>query len=243
MSDEINEAHDGRDISIVIDAEEQRIKMIKEARTWLTLLATVAASVTYQAGLNPPSGFWQADDSQGHHAGNPVLRDEHWLRYQTFYYFNTTAFVTSLAMIVVLVSDRFFNRKIKVYTLGITGCIDVASLIGAYAAGSTLSNTSTIFIIIITCVAFVPIIYIGEALPNLCYVVMFMAPPLFWLAKKGWLPVTDHMKRRVEMAKKRERDEEDKQAEAKARRRRCYCCAWGRAYKYDIEEGTGQEAA
>ncbi|TVT98979.1 hypothetical protein EJB05_55680, partial [Eragrostis curvula] len=136
-------------------------KKVNEARTWLTLLATVAASVTYQAGLNPPGGFWQADDSQGHHAGNPVLRDEYWLRYQTFYYFNATAFVTSLAMIVVLVSDRFFRGESKVCTLGVTACINVASLIGAYAAGSTLSNSSTMFVVILACVALVGIIYLG----------------------------------------------------------------------------------
>lgn len=35
-----------------------------------------------------------------------------------------------------------------------------------------------------------------------------MAPSLYWLAKKGWLPVTEHMKKRVEAAKERELKEE-----------------------------------
>ena len=40
------------------------------------LLAVLAASVTYQAGLNPPGGFWQQDDAQGNVAGTPVLQSK-----------------------------------------------------------------------------------------------------------------------------------------------------------------------
>ncbi|KAG8076037.1 hypothetical protein GUJ93_ZPchr0006g43546 [Zizania palustris] len=50
-------------------------KWLKEMRGWLMVLTTVAASVTYQAGINPPGGFWQ-DDKDGHTAGNPVMHDK-----------------------------------------------------------------------------------------------------------------------------------------------------------------------
>lgn len=146
----------------IVHEEDDRSEKIKGRRAWMTLVATIAASITYQAGLNPPGGFWQADDSQGHRAGSSVLHDEHLLGYQIFYYCNATAFVTSLAMIMVLVSDRLFTSESKVLALGFTICINVASLFGAYAAGSTLSSTSTIIFVVITCVFFVIVVYITE---------------------------------------------------------------------------------
>ena len=77
--------------SVATAAEHK--EWLKEMRGWLIVLATLAASVTYQAGLNPPGGFWQ--DSNGHLAGNPVLHDGPFVkRYLTFYYFNATAFAS-----------------------------------------------------------------------------------------------------------------------------------------------------
>jgi hypothetical protein len=143
------------------DPVAQRKKWFREMRGWLMVLATVAASVTYQAGLNPPGGFWQ-DDNEHHHAGNPVLRDKHWSRYMIFYYLNATAFVTSLVIMVLLMSERFYHTEAKVVALMLTTCIDLISLIGAYIAGTTRFFSSCIYIIVIACVAFAGVIYIGE---------------------------------------------------------------------------------
>jgi hypothetical protein len=58
------------------DDDDPRKKWFKKMSGWLMVLANLVVSVTYQAGLNPPGGFWQ-DNSDGHHAGEPVLRDVH----------------------------------------------------------------------------------------------------------------------------------------------------------------------
>jgi hypothetical protein len=64
-----------------------------------------------------------------------------------------------------------------------------------------------------------------------------MVPGLFRVAKKGWLPVTDNLKNRVESAKKREEDEEE--AEKKGRKKNgCSYCPCGRAFKYDEENAA-----
>jgi hypothetical protein len=140
------------------DPVAQRKKWFKEMRGWLMVLATVAASVTYQAGLNPPGGFWQ----DGDRAGNPVLRDRHWSRYMIFYYLNATAFVTSLVIMVLLMNERFYHTETKVVALMLTTFIDLISLIGAYIAGTTRFFSSCIYIIVIVCVAFAGVIYFGE---------------------------------------------------------------------------------
>ncbi|XP_025812532.1 uncharacterized protein LOC112889942 isoform X3 [Panicum hallii] len=61
---------------VVDDPGKKREKWLKEMRGWLMVLAVLAASVTYQAGLNPPGGFWQQDDAQGNVAGTPVLQSK-----------------------------------------------------------------------------------------------------------------------------------------------------------------------
>ena len=61
---------------VVDDLGKKREKWLKEMRGWLMVLAVLAASVTYQAGLNPPGGFWQQDDPQGNVAGTPVLQSK-----------------------------------------------------------------------------------------------------------------------------------------------------------------------
>nr|BAD69210.1 embryogenesis transmembrane protein-like [Oryza sativa Japonica Group] len=145
------------------DERSERNAWLKEMRGWLMVLATVAASVTYQAGLNPPGGFWQEDDRvAGHRAGDPVLRDSVAARYKTFYYFNSTAFVTSLVIMVLLMSERFYRTETKVAALVVTTFIDLASLVGAYIAGSTRFMSSCAYVIAITGVAFVSVIAMGE---------------------------------------------------------------------------------
>jgi hypothetical protein len=50
---------------------------LDELRGWMMVLATLTASVTWSAGLNPPGGFWQADDAaNGYVAGGSVFRDK-----------------------------------------------------------------------------------------------------------------------------------------------------------------------
>uniref|UniRef100_A0A0E0LAI2 PGG domain-containing protein n=1 Tax=Oryza punctata TaxID=4537 RepID=A0A0E0LAI2_ORYPU len=149
----------------------------KEMRGWLMVLATVAASVTYQAGLNPPGGFWQEDDRvAGHRAGYPVLRDSVAARYQTFFYFNSTAFVTSLVIMVLLMSERFYRTETKVAALMVTTFIDLASLVGAYIAGSTRFMSSCAYVIAITGVAFLSVIAMGEVMGKVCDFFMGRSP-------------------------------------------------------------------
>uniref|UniRef100_A0A0A9D619 PGG domain-containing protein n=1 Tax=Arundo donax TaxID=35708 RepID=A0A0A9D619_ARUDO len=168
----------------------QRKKWFKEMRGWLMVLATVAASVTYQAGLNPPGGFWQDDPKDhSHHAGDPALHEEHRSRYLAFFYFNATAFVTSLVIMVLLMSERFYHTEAKVLALMLTTFVDLASLVGAYIAGTTRYFSSCIYVIVIVCVAFVGVIYIGEVMADMCTFFLRKMPCMLKLAKRKWFPV------------------------------------------------------
>jgi hypothetical protein len=50
--------------------------------------------------------------------------------YTLFQYFNATAFVTSLVIMVLLMSERFYHTEAKVAALLFTTSIDILSLVG-----------------------------------------------------------------------------------------------------------------
>ncbi|KAF7094888.1 hypothetical protein CFC21_097164 [Triticum aestivum] len=204
--------------------EDERKKWFREMRGWLMVLATVAASVTYQAGLNPPGGFWQdtKEGPGGHRPGNPVLRDEHWVRYVIFYYFNATAFVTSLVIMVLLMSERFYHGEAKVVALMLTTFVDLASLVGAYIAGTTRYATSCVYIVVITCVSFICVVYIGEAMGEICAFVLKKIKCMRNLAKRKWFPVPAGVVTRS--LPDEEAEERRKRAARSNRPTCCLCC-------------------
>ncbi|CAD6335054.1 unnamed protein product [Miscanthus lutarioriparius] len=133
------------------DREDWEVKKdaLDKMREWLMLLATLAVSIAYSAGLNPPGGLWQ-DDGGGRAAGTPVLQSTNRSRYLTFYYSNAMSFVTSLVIIALL-----FNRKASVQALVFTTMFDLMSLVVAYIAGTTSDLLSSIGLITIASAGFI----------------------------------------------------------------------------------------
>jgi hypothetical protein len=200
------------------DPGKKREKWLKEMRGWLMVLAVLAASVTYQAGLNPPGGFWQQDDAQGNVAGTPVLQSKfpkrsseirslqtlsnhcraqltkrtNGCRYTVFFYFNSTAFVTSVVIIVLLMNESFYHSEAKVEALEIIVVLDMAGLMGAYIAGCTREVSSSIYIIVLTLVVFLYVLYTAQFLPKLWGLVVDV-PFLHRAAQGGALPVPQNI--------------------------------------------------
>ena len=133
--------------------DNPELKDLEKRRKFLVLLAVLAASCTYQAGINPPGGFW-TDNNDGHRAGYPMFHDEFPHRYLVFFYFNSTAFMSSLAVIMLLVSKRLCQRGISGYLL--RGCmlLDLASLMGAFAAGSCRKVSTSVYAILVVSIVF-----------------------------------------------------------------------------------------
>ena len=107
------------------------------------LVSILVASVTYQAGLNPPGGVWP-ESIDGHAAGGPVLQDSNKRRYNFFFYSNSVSFQAAILVIFLLQLDGKLSARPE--GEGSEGLLRVAQssillallgLLFAYASGSS----------------------------------------------------------------------------------------------------------
>ncbi|KAF7093919.1 hypothetical protein CFC21_096294 [Triticum aestivum] len=154
----------------VHDGQEEKLE---QSRSLVLLMATLAATVTYQAGLSPPGGVWP-EGHPDHTAGNPVLQDMHPTRYKVFYHCNTAAFVASVVVIIIVQSKEL--SAAGRFALNTVMILDLFGLMGAYVAGSCRDNTTTIYVSALAVTIFVYII---------AKVVAFASEPTLW-AQRMW---------------------------------------------------------
>ncbi|CAO2142947.1 unnamed protein product [Urochloa humidicola] len=135
---------------------------VKRRREQQLLFAIVAATVTYQAGLTPPAGFWAGDDEPGHGAGDPVLFSNYPRRYDAFFYSNSLSFMSAIVHIVLLVNPKkLYRPAIRSYALSVCTAVGLLGLIGAYAAGCTQHLRMSIYVFVL---AFLVILFIAVLL-------------------------------------------------------------------------------
>jgi hypothetical protein len=116
-----------------------------ELREVLMLLATFAVTITYGAGLNPPGGFWGEGKPK---MSDPILQEHYPSRYQAFFVCNTTAFIASLLIIILLVDKKLsINKSVRFVALHGVIITVLFGLMGAYAAGSCREVDDTTYVV------------------------------------------------------------------------------------------------
>ncbi|KAK3139681.1 hypothetical protein QOZ80_5AG0387780 [Eleusine coracana subsp. coracana] len=120
--------------------------LLEKRRKRLLLFAILAATITYQAGLTPPSGFLLNADTSGNHAGDPVLLSNFPRRYKAFFYCNSVSFMLSIALIILLVNKNLYRPAIRSNALSVCTAAGMFGLVGAYAAGSTQHIKTSFYI-------------------------------------------------------------------------------------------------
>jgi hypothetical protein len=131
---------------------------LDQYREVLLLLATLAAALTYQAGLTPPGGFWEEDDKFGHRAGFSVLQDKYPRRYKAFFYCNAASFMASVALILLLLNANLYRPGIRCYALYVCMVAGMFGLMAAYAAGSSLHLRTSIIALALVIAVFVALV-------------------------------------------------------------------------------------
>lgn len=103
-----------------IAVEKKSADWLGRKRSSLMVVASLIATVAFQAGLTPPGGVWQDDyiiDEDGkpvadpHSVGHAVMAYKEPKEYGIFMICNTVAFLSSLSIILILVSGLPLTRR------------------------------------------------------------------------------------------------------------------------------------
>ncbi|XP_048567210.1 uncharacterized protein LOC125547344 [Triticum urartu] len=121
----------------VHDKKREQRQRQRRLASLVQLLAGLAVSITYQAGLYPPGGVWQ----DGHMAGDPILLTTNAGRYKAFFYCNTVAFAASL-LAIFLAQKSYLNEH---HALQAAMILHLLGLIVAYAIGSCRDQISSMY--------------------------------------------------------------------------------------------------
>ncbi|KAM0039174.1 putative ankyrin repeat-containing domain, PGG domain, ankyrin repeat-containing domain superfamily [Helianthus debilis subsp. tardiflorus] len=101
---------------------------LNRKRSSLMVVASLIATMAFQAGTNPPSGVWQDDDSS-HQAGFAIMAYKHVTLYHIFLVCNTVGFVSTFSIILLLISGLpFLKHKVFLWVLMVIMWIATTSM-------------------------------------------------------------------------------------------------------------------
>ncbi|XP_021912422.1 ankyrin repeat-containing protein ITN1-like [Carica papaya] len=117
---------------------------LERKRSALMVVASLIATMAFQAGVNPPGGVWQ-DTSDGdsktkpHTAGFSIMAEYHYVVYGWFLALNTISFVASLSIILLLVSGLpAVKRRFFMWVLMVIMWVAITSIAITYAISITV---------------------------------------------------------------------------------------------------------
>ncbi|PSS11754.1 Ankyrin repeat-containing protein [Actinidia chinensis var. chinensis] len=129
---------------------------LMKKRDALMVVASLIATMAFQAGVSPAGGVWQ-DDSNGHRAGETVMAYNYPDSFPYFLRANTIGFVASLSTILLLISGLPFRKRAFMWMLVVIMWLTITSMAFTYAFSITVvtpkkdreSLSSTIFVAVI----------------------------------------------------------------------------------------------
>ncbi|KAK6941328.1 Ankyrin repeat [Dillenia turbinata] len=114
---------------------------VKKKRDALRVAAIVIAAMAYQAGMNPPSGVWNPDYNYAdpetkinttYSAGTSVMAANYPDGYILFRNFNTTSFLASMSIVLLLLSGPPLRRRFFMWILMTAMWVTMSSIALTY---------------------------------------------------------------------------------------------------------------
>ncbi|KAK2642444.1 hypothetical protein Ddye_024207 [Dipteronia dyeriana] len=124
----------------IILRKRHNLEWSEKMRSALMVVASLIATMAFQAGVNPPGGLWQdtshggggvatsSTSSKPHTAGYSIFADHHPSSYSVFLACNTIGFVASLSIIVMLISGLQIRRGVYMWILMVVMWVAILSM-------------------------------------------------------------------------------------------------------------------
>ncbi|XP_059455421.1 ankyrin repeat-containing protein ITN1-like isoform X1 [Corylus avellana] len=168
---------------------------IEETRGTLMVVATVIASMAFQAGISPPGGVWQQNTSNSTgsncgeddicQAGKAVLSysssNLNEYRYRSFISCNTISFIASVCVLFLVISGFPLTTNFFIWFLTLSMSISVASMTFAYLFAVALVTPVEVFSVYGSLVDILAEIWFGVIV---IVIVTHIIRPLSWMVKK-----------------------------------------------------------
>ncbi|EYU40315.1 hypothetical protein MIMGU_mgv1a020104mg [Erythranthe guttata] len=125
--------------------KDQEEDWLERKRSGLMVVASLIATMAFQAGVNPPNNVWQEIQT-------PDTRNSKDLRHyltkainhlknsERFYLINTTSFIASLSIILLLMSGLPLKRKFFVWVLMVVTWIAITAIALSYTVAVIIST-------------------------------------------------------------------------------------------------------
>ena len=120
---------------------------VERKRNTLMLVASLLATMAFQAGVNPPSGVWQdtspsgssstASNNSNHTAGFSIMADNYPHLFSRFIISNTVGFLASLSIILLLISGLPLRRRFFMWVLMVIMWVAITAMAFTYLASVT----------------------------------------------------------------------------------------------------------
>uniref|UniRef100_A0A6N2L286 PGG domain-containing protein n=1 Tax=Salix viminalis TaxID=40686 RepID=A0A6N2L286_SALVM len=109
---------------------------LEERRNTLMVVASLIATMAFQAGISPPIGNWQEDKQESlsgsHEAGRSIMADKMPKEFAFFVGYNTTSFLASISVIILLISGIPFKWRFFMWVLMIIMWIAIIATARTY---------------------------------------------------------------------------------------------------------------